>query len=457
MLEGYVSRLPRVISRILATHRTSGWGVVSRVLPGEVRLQDRPERVLVAGNMTPRLGERVLWLRVDGATLVTAKHVPVRPPLVLRADASGKLWQQVLVSAASTNFGVMLAHRDSSGRHWVKVRRSTPAYYSQECDDFLTPNWQYRGTGLGTSSEGGDLSTGMADGDAFVEVGQVTLVPLSVRRIDIDPDTGALSYGSAVSLPSQPEGHPFSTSICKDTAGYYHLVARWDYPYLTDPLKWREVCWVSDAPNSIASWTQNLNVLHEIPPDNWYLSLVLPVGAAVVKLSEWRIAPGDPPDGTVHYRVGAGGSWSATRDAGFAGWTIDGCGGEDLHITYAALDGTVQWRRASLAGSDLAWDDPVALLSSNVTPVGGVHRNYQEGSAPVAAWVSNFGQEFRRYGLPPGNDEEDLEPPDPLVYRITNGGLQAGGGMATPVARDGFAAFAQLHSVYAARIVEGEG
>jgi len=95
------------------------------------------------------------------------------------------------------------------------------------------------------------------------------------------------------------------------------------------------------------------------------------------------------------------------------------------------------------------------LLESNAGAWGAVHRNYAEGSAPVAAWVTNSARECWRYGLPPGEEGEDLEAPDPLAYAVTNDGLQAGGGSQAQ-GTDGFAAFIQHRTIYAARIVEAE-
>jgi len=450
-----MSRLGTIVAKILAARRTMGSGLVSQIVrPGEVRLEGRQERVLVAGNVSPSVGERVAWLRLDRETLVTAKNLRSRMPVVLRADVAGKVWQQVLVNTNSANLGVMLAHRDSSGRHWVKVRRFTPAYYSQETDEFLTPDWTYRGTGWGTSSEAADRSSVMGDGDSFVEVGQSGFISLAVRRLTIAPDTGALSYGTATSLPDRPEGTPLRSSICKDAAGYYHIAVWWSYPYQTDPPKWREVAWVSASPNSITAWTQNLNVLHDAPPDNWRIPLVLLVDDAVVKLGAQKLVVDDVVYDAIRYRICSGGAWSGEYDPGFRGWELDGCGGEDLHITYSSPNGGVEWRRAALSGGVLVWDSPAELLSSNSLAVGAVHQNFEEGSAPVAAWVSNWDREFMRYGLPPGDEEEDLEPLDPLQYSISNGALQAGGGMSTPGTRDGFAAFLQYRTVYAARVVE---
>jgi len=448
------ARLARVIRRILAGPDRAGLArVVSITRSGEVRLESRPERVLVAGNRTPALGELAPWARVDQGMLVTCRNMRSLLP-TLFAPAAGKQWEQVQVNYNTGNLGVMLVHRDSSGRHWVKVRRFTPAYYSQESDQFLTADWTYRGTGLGTNSEIGDRASQIGDEDSFVEVGETVFIPLGVRRITIDPDTGSLSYGSMVSLPDKPEGQPYASSICKDVDGYYHVAASIPWPYITEPPKWQEVCWRSNSPGSIASWTRNLYVMHEMPPDNWKLPLLLPVGEQVACLRWSRAQIDEEIYDDIRYRLWSGG-WGGETDPGFDGDVIDGVGGPDLHITYRAAEGGHVWRQAALSGAALSWETPVTLLASETGALGALHRNYAEGSAPVAAWVSNSAQDFWRYGLPPGDEAEDVESPDPLSYAITNGGLQAGG-ESQAASRDGFAAFIQYRTVYAARIVEAE-
>jgi hypothetical protein len=132
------ARLARVIRRILRGGDNAGLARVAAVTrPGEVALGGRSERVLVAGSRTLAVGELVPWVRVDDGTLVTCKNIRSLLP-TLFAPAVGKQWEQVLVAAdrPSTKLGV--AHRDSSGRYWVKVGVQ---YFSQEPDDFLTPNW----------------------------------------------------------------------------------------------------------------------------------------------------------------------------------------------------------------------------------------------------------------------------------------------------------------------------
>jgi len=448
------ARLAKVIRRILAGPEETGLGrVMALAGPGEVRLEGRRERALVAGTCSPAVGEMIPWARVDEGLLVVSKHIPLRPQ-ALFAFAVGKRWEQVRVNYSSANLGVMLAHRDSSGRHWVKVRRFTPAYYSQESDEFLTPDWTYQGTGLGTNSEIGDRASQIGDGDSFVEVGEAAFIPLGVRRITIDPGSGGLNYGSMISLPDKPDGQPIASSVCKDADGYYHVAATIPWPYVTEPPQWQEVCWRSDSPDSISSWTRNLYVMHQMPPGNWKLPLLLPVGDQVVCLRWSRTQIDEEVYDDVRCRLYAGG-WGGEADPGFDGDVIDGVGGPDLHITYRAAEGGHVWRRAALSGAALEWDSPVALLASATGALGALHRNWAEGSTPAAAWVSNSAKEFWRYGLPPGDDEEDIESPDPLSYAITNGGLQAGG-ESEAAGRDGFAAFIQYRTVYAARIVEAE-
>lgn len=448
------ARLASVIRRILRAPGGSGMArVVAYDRPGAVRLEGRPEPVLVAGNAVPAVGELVPWLRVDEGTLVTSRNIPA--PLIAPASSPAieKQWEQARVNFDTENLGVMLAHRDSSGRWWVKARRFTPAYYSQENDDFLTPDWSYRGTGLGTNSEAADRSSVMGDGDAFVEVGQSGSISLAARRIEISPLTGALSYGSLHALPDRPEGTPYRSAVCKDSWGRYHVAAWWSYPYLTDPPKWREVAWRS-APESVDSWEQTLNVLHDCPPDSWRIPALFPLDGSVVKLGAQRVTVDGEVYDAIRYRIFDGG-WSGEMDPGFRGETIAGVGGADLHIAYRDAGGAYLWRRATRLGAGLFWEDSAALLDSDQGALGALHRNHAEGSAPVAAWVTNSDREFWRYGLPPGGEAEDLESPDPLAYAISNGALQAGG-ESEAAQRNGFAAFLQYRTIYAARIVEAE-
>ena len=70
-----MSRLGRIVRKILEADQTVGVGaVVTRECPGEVAISGRQERVLVAGNEDPRIGEVVPWIRVDAQTLVTPRN-----------------------------------------------------------------------------------------------------------------------------------------------------------------------------------------------------------------------------------------------------------------------------------------------------------------------------------------------------------------------------------------------
>ena len=130
------ARLARVIRRILRGGDKAGLARVTAIArPGEVGLGGRSERVLVAGNRTPAVGELAPWVRVDQGTLVTCKSVRALLP-ALFAPAVGKQWEQVVVAADTPSTKLGVAHRDSSGRYWVKVGVQ---YFSQESDDFLTP------------------------------------------------------------------------------------------------------------------------------------------------------------------------------------------------------------------------------------------------------------------------------------------------------------------------------
>lgn len=451
------TRFARAVRTILGEDDRSG---VARVTAlegrGRVHLEGRDEDVLVAGNAIPEVGERAPWLRVDRGTLVVGRHVPMLPPMPMEAIVPvAKVWEEVLVNAASSNLGVMLCHRDSSGRWWVKIRRFTPAYYAQESDDFLTTDWAYKGTGWGINSEATDRASQIGDGDSIVEVGQASAgAKLAVRRITIHPILGTLSYGSYVTLPDLSAGTPLRSSICKDRDGYYHIAAFTPWPYTTTPPEWQETMWRSNSPDDISSWTRNYYLRHQRPPDNWQYPQLLALGDAAVKFGYGKLTV----DGTVYddivYRVCSGGSWGGETQTPFDGDIVDGVGGpDDLHITYQDASGGHRWRRATLFGGGLSFDDPQTLLANEFMAIGGLHRNYVEGSAPVAAWVTNWDKECWRFGLPPGDEAEDLERPEPLQYAISNGALQAGGGWSSP-AMDGFAAFLQYRTVYAARIVE---
>ena len=130
------ARLARVIRRILRGGDKAGLARVSAIpRAGEVQLDGRAERVLVAGNHTPAVSELAPWVRVNDGTLVTCKNVRSLLPALFAPEA-GKQWEQVLVASDVPSTKLGLAHRDSSGRYWVKVGVQ---YFSQEPDDFLTP------------------------------------------------------------------------------------------------------------------------------------------------------------------------------------------------------------------------------------------------------------------------------------------------------------------------------
>lgn len=81
MVGRFMSRLGRIVSRIVAAGQTVGTGLVSaRVTASELRLGDRGERVLLAGNEAPRVGEVVPWIRLDAQTVVTPRNRIFQPP-----------------------------------------------------------------------------------------------------------------------------------------------------------------------------------------------------------------------------------------------------------------------------------------------------------------------------------------------------------------------------------------
>jgi hypothetical protein len=83
-----MSRLGRIIRKIMASERTMGKGVVSEIVrAGEIRIADRSERVLVAGNNTPTVGMVMPWVRVDRNTLVTSFNLPMHRPAPVAVTA----------------------------------------------------------------------------------------------------------------------------------------------------------------------------------------------------------------------------------------------------------------------------------------------------------------------------------------------------------------------------------
>jgi hypothetical protein len=72
-----MSRLRQVVKEILRSERTMGRGrVASVVRPGEITLENRAERVLVAGNVMPAAGTLIPWVQVDKNLLVASFNVP---------------------------------------------------------------------------------------------------------------------------------------------------------------------------------------------------------------------------------------------------------------------------------------------------------------------------------------------------------------------------------------------
>ncbi len=74
-------RLARVVRDILRNERTMGMGrVASIVRPGEITLEGRVERVLVAGNITPMVGSSIPWVKTRDGRLIACYNVPVQRP-----------------------------------------------------------------------------------------------------------------------------------------------------------------------------------------------------------------------------------------------------------------------------------------------------------------------------------------------------------------------------------------
>ena len=233
MLEGRVSRLSSIVQRILAAHRTCGWGKVAQApRPGEVRLENRRERVLVAGNTTPAVGERVPWLRLDRGTLVTARSIRPRPPLVLPSGKALPTWTGAWARVITSSFdngqydnASPCCAADSKGHAWTAVCESVGDvfrlhFYRGDKDNLLAPTgWAskahvdfpyigdpyYRTSGPGWRmpcmlvDDQDDLFAWWHRG-FFWEAGQQTANALQGVRGTINPDTGALSLDSPFDL-----------------------------------------------------------------------------------------------------------------------------------------------------------------------------------------------------------------------------------------------------------------
>jgi hypothetical protein len=454
------ARLARVIRRILRGGDKAGLARVAAITrPSEVELDARSERVLVAGNHMPAVGELAPWARVDEGMLVTCRNMRSLLPSLF-APAVGKQWQQVLVAAdvPSTKLGV--AHRDSSGRYWVKVGVQ---YYSQEADDFLTTNWIYRGQGMHSDVQCGAT---LADGDSIIELGREPF-GIYARRVTIDPDTGGLTFGLLEGpLPASFMGQPLDASMCRDGDGYFHIASWSSYPYVTDPPKWQEHMWRSNAPDSLSSWTETFYALHDNPPENWRRPWLCVVNGAPVLFRMSSLQVDDVMYDDVVYRVWGGGAWGGTMDPGFDayGYQFAAMGLPDgrLHIAYQDQARGLVWKQGRLNGGAIAWEAESVLLDFWYGATVGFQRNFEDDSASEVAWATSrypdmsAGRLFR-YGLPPGNEDEDIEDPENPILPIadTTRGIVAGGGHDDgddPL--DGFCAFRQGDDIYAARIVE---
>jgi hypothetical protein len=456
------ARLARVIRRILRGGDKAGLARVTAITrPGQVQLDTRRERVLVAGNHMPAMGELAPWVRVDQGTLVTCRNVRALLP-ALFAPAVGKQWEQVLVAADTPSTKLGLAHRDSSGRYWVKVGVQ---YFSQESDDFLTPNWTYRGQGMHADVQCGAT---LADGDSIIELGREPF-GIYARRVTIDPDAGGLGFGLLEGpLPCSFEGQPLDASMCQDGDGYFHIASWSSYPYITEPPEWQEHMWRSSAPNSIAAWEETFYALHPNPPQNWRRPWLCVVDGTPVLFRMSSLQVDEEMYDDVIYRVWGGGAWGSAADPGFDAYGYQfGCTGLPdgrLHVAYQDQARGLVWKQGRLSGGAIAWETESVLLDFWYGATVGFQRNFEDDSAAEVAWATSRYPDMSagrllRYGLPPGNEDEDIECPSNPISPIadTTRGIVAGGGMETPAPRDGFCAFRQGDDIYAARIVEGEG
>jgi len=228
-----VSRLSSIVQRILAAHRTCGWGKVARALgPGKVRLENRQERVLVAGNTAPAVGERVPWLRLDRGTLVTARNIRPRPPLILPSGKALPTWTGAWARVITSSFdngqydnASPCCAADSKGHAWTAVCESVGDvfrlhFYRGDKDSLLSPSgWAskahidfpyigdpyYRTSGPGWRTpcllvDDQDNLFAWWHRQFLWEAGQQTANALQGVKGTINPDTGALSLDTPVDL-----------------------------------------------------------------------------------------------------------------------------------------------------------------------------------------------------------------------------------------------------------------
>ncbi len=263
MLEGLVSRLTVIVKRILAAARTSGWGQVAQVGPGgEARLAERQERVLLAGNAVPRVGDRVAWLSLDAGTLVTARNVRARPPLVLPAAKTLPTWTGQWGAVITSSFdngqydnAAPCCAADSLGHAWTAVCEGVGDtfrlhFYRGDKDNLLAAaGWEskahidfpYIPAYSRTSGPGWRMPCLLVDDQDRLfawwhrqylwEAGQQTADALQAVRGTISPETGALDLEEPVDLGLPyvdgfgPGYTPPYNGLAMDPDGYLWLVA----------------------------------------------------------------------------------------------------------------------------------------------------------------------------------------------------------------------------------------
>jgi len=247
-----VSRLSSIVQSILAAHRTCGWNRVARVpTPGEVRLENRQERVLVAGNAAPAVGERVPWLRLDRGTLVTARNVRPRAPLVLPSGKALPTWTGAWARVITSSFdngqydnASPCCAADSNGHAWSAVCESVGDvfrlhFYRGDRDSLLSPSgWAskahtdfpyigdpyYRTSGPGWRTpcllvDDQDSLFGWWHRGFLWGAGQRTADALQGIQGTINRDTGALSLGAPVDL-GIPYVEGFGPDYTPDYSGF---------------------------------------------------------------------------------------------------------------------------------------------------------------------------------------------------------------------------------------------
>ena len=122
-----MSRLGRAVQDILRSERTMGSGRVESVVrAGEIKLEGRSERVLVAGNMMPRIGAIIPWVLVSAGLLVASHNVPMTYPAPVSAAAELRFVgrEAIIIDALLTGdpyWQRPYCGEDSAGAGWITL------------------------------------------------------------------------------------------------------------------------------------------------------------------------------------------------------------------------------------------------------------------------------------------------------------------------------------------------